>query len=480
MSDTRERLARLLDQAEDILAEYNPVKMSIRDTREPDQQRKEKLGRSIARVVRRRLSKQLERLYFQLRMAYPHRGMKAIGDVIDFDALFEDDPEEAQELIAMILQGAQGGMDLVKLQTRLQLDYGLTNAEAAAWARRYSYELIKDIDKTTRDVIRSAVTDFIKDPDYSMADLFDLLEPQFGRVRAERIAVTEVTRAYSQGQRMARETIKEQFPGVAIVDRWYTNNDDLVCPLCGPLDGEERKEGEVFYQPEDAYQDGYPPRHPNCRCWINTTTRIGKSLKYSDDQPRDEAGRWTDGGGGSGGIVAYSPRVQSIYGGIPEKIRELAPPPEVIEESLGTTRFQFGTIYIDADSSEKRTSVEFAHEYAHYIDYKNDLSSSPEFQKVISESVQRSLSIEEPEIPPSSGDKDFWKYQTYARTGATVTALTQGEKGWMGHSREYLQVGDRASREVFALGFEAYVNYDPSYFKAFPEMKSYFKQLAGE
>jgi len=270
--DNRAKMARLLDQAEDVVSAY--LKALPRDTKEPDYERKDKLGRSIARVVRRRLAKQLERLYFQLRMAYPQRGTKAIGDVIDFDALFEDDPEEAQELIAMILQGAQGGMDLVKLQTRLQLDYGLTNAEAATWARRYSYELIKDIDKTTRDVIRSAVTDFIKDPDYTMADLFDLLEPQFGRVRAERIAVTEVTRAYSQGQRMARETLKEQFPGVTVVDRWFTNNDDLVCPVCGPLDGEERENGEQFYQPEDAYQDGYPPRHPNCRCWINTTTRI--------------------------------------------------------------------------------------------------------------------------------------------------------------------------------------------------------------
>jgi hypothetical protein len=274
MTDTRARLAELLDRAEEILAEYNPVKMLSRDKREPERERKEKLSRMVARVVRRRLSKQLERLYFQLRMAYPQRGTKAIGDVIDFDALFEEDPEEAQELIAMILSGAQGGMDLVKLQTRLQLDYGLTNAEAASWARRYSYDLIKDLDKTTREIIKSAVTDFIKDPDYTMADLFDLLEPQFGRVRAERIAVTEVTRAYSQGQRMARETLKEQFPGVTIVDRWFTNNDDLVCPLCGPLDGEEREQGEVFYQPEDAYQDGYPPRHPNCRCWINTTTRL--------------------------------------------------------------------------------------------------------------------------------------------------------------------------------------------------------------
>ena len=274
---------------------------------------------------------------------------------------------------------------------------------------------------------------------------------------------------------------------------WQLGATEQHCSTCYRLNG-------VVATGEEWDESGYRPQSPpndklecggwKCDCSLVPTkrrrTRGGipdvstKSLKYSDDQPRDEAGRWTDGGGGSGGIVAYSPRVQSIYGGIPEKIRELAPPPEVIEESLGTTRFQFGTIYIDADSSEKRTSVEFAHEYAHYIDYKNDLSSSPEFQKVISESVQRSLSIEEPEIPPSSGDKDFWKYQTYARTGATVTALTQGEKGWMGHSREYLQVGDRASREVFALGFEAYVNYDPSYFKAFPEMKSYFKQLAGE
>ena len=62
--DNRAKMARLLDQAEDVVSAY--LKALPRDTKEPDYERKDKLGRSIARVVRRRLSKQLERLNFQL------------------------------------------------------------------------------------------------------------------------------------------------------------------------------------------------------------------------------------------------------------------------------------------------------------------------------------------------------------------------------------------------------------------------------
>jgi len=41
-----------------------------------------------------------------------------------------------------------------------------------------------------------------------------------------------------------------------------------------------------------------PPAHPNCRCWMNTSTQITKSIKYDPDQPRDEQGRWSEEGGG--------------------------------------------------------------------------------------------------------------------------------------------------------------------------------------
>jgi hypothetical protein len=74
-------------------------------------------------------------------------------------------------------------------------------------------------------------------------------------IRAEMIAVTEVTRAASQGeQAIARELARA---GIVMTPIWNTNQDDIVCPLCGPKNGKEIEDGQ------------FPPRHPRCRCWVS-------------------------------------------------------------------------------------------------------------------------------------------------------------------------------------------------------------------
>ena len=251
------------------------VKSLERDPREPDRAQKERLSRMITRVIAARFASQRERLRFQLSMHFPGRVAKAIQDPIDYDIVFGDGDEATQEIIAILLAGAQGGIQQTALETKLILNYGMVNVRTSKWARTYAYKLIKDLDAGSRQVVRSAITNFVNDPNYTMKDLIDVLEPEFSRGRAERIAVTEVTRAYSQGQQLAADTLREQWPGVKVIDRWYTNADDRVCPLCGHLDGAEVEHGEKFYDPEDdQYLDGYPPRHVNCRCWVNTTTRL--------------------------------------------------------------------------------------------------------------------------------------------------------------------------------------------------------------
>jgi SPP1 gp7 family putative phage head morphogenesis protein len=91
----------------------------------------------------------------------------------------------------------------------------------------------------------------------------------FGEERAWMIATTETTSAYARGQRMAGEALRKEYPDVDVVKQWFTNNDDLVCPICGPLDGEE-------IDMDDDFTTGIadPPAHPNCRCWISYRTRI--------------------------------------------------------------------------------------------------------------------------------------------------------------------------------------------------------------
>ena len=73
---------------------------------------------------------------------------------------------------------------------------------------------------------------------------------------------------------MAGEQLAKEYPDVKVKKQWFTNNDDLVCELCGPLNGKEVDIDEPFYPPEDDYQDGNPPRHVNCRCWTTQYTDI--------------------------------------------------------------------------------------------------------------------------------------------------------------------------------------------------------------
>jgi hypothetical protein len=97
----------------------------------------------------------------------------------------------------------------------------------------------------------------------------------FGEERALRVAVTETTRAYAEGEKLAGQQLKEEHPGVQVIKTWYTNADDLVCDICGPLDGAEALLDEDFISAGEAIDA--PPAHVNCRCWMSTSTRLVKN-----------------------------------------------------------------------------------------------------------------------------------------------------------------------------------------------------------
>ncbi len=97
----------------------------------------------------------------------------------------------------------------------------------------------------------------------------------FTEDRALKIATTEITRAYATSSQMAGEDLKKEFPDVRVIKTWFTNNDERVCEFCVPLDGKEVEIDEDFYEPDD-YSDGNPPRHVNCRCWMQETTALAE------------------------------------------------------------------------------------------------------------------------------------------------------------------------------------------------------------
>lgn len=244
------------------------MKGAQRDKREPRRKAKENLQLEIERAILRHFNAQKRAILERLQSA------KAVQP--DFSDLFEDwDGEIERNLIRLFLRGAYDGIGLVGEDIEFYTDYTEANARALEWARKYAGNLIKDIDKTSLDIVKNAVSTFIDTPGFTLGDLANLLP--FGEARAFTIAVTETTRAYSQGQQIARDEIMNRWPDVKVVGTWYTNVDDLVCELCGPLEGTEVEgDGEFYDSNDDDNLDGFPPLHPNCRCWVNWRTKINE------------------------------------------------------------------------------------------------------------------------------------------------------------------------------------------------------------
>jgi len=138
------------------------------------------------------------------------------------------------------------------------VDWDLVNKAAADWARQYGSTLVRDIERVTLNETQAAVADFYEQG-LTMGDLEARLERLYGAKRAEKIAVTEVTRAAVEGEREVVSELRQY--GISLAEFWATENDDLVCPVCGPLDGKKLGDGWT-------YEDG-PPAHPMCRCWVN-------------------------------------------------------------------------------------------------------------------------------------------------------------------------------------------------------------------
>ena len=139
-------------------------------------------------------------------------------------------------------------------------DWAQFNMIAADWGRAYSYNLVSGMQGTTRSALEKLLQKNV--PGYfeeglTSKELARRLEPQFGVVRSEMIAVTETTRAAVEGERAyVQELVKET--GKEMIPIWLTANDEIAeqCPICWPKHGKPITDGK------------FPPAHPRCRCGV--------------------------------------------------------------------------------------------------------------------------------------------------------------------------------------------------------------------
>ena len=258
-----------------------PDELKQRDKREPGRERKIMYEKKLARAINKRFRAQREKLEYTLRLWYPQRA-KADPPIED---IFTDEESEA-EILKILLLSYGHGVQLFEDEILIGLDYTLFNKEAAVWAKKHSTRLFNILDDVSRKNVRSAVSAFIETPGMNIGDVMEILAGQknspFGGARALRVAVTEITDAYAQAELDAGLQLQKEFSGVRVIKTWFTNNDSLVCPICGPLNGVSVEVGHPFIGGDDGEYEG-PPAHPSCRCWISTRTDIlGEKELQSD------------------------------------------------------------------------------------------------------------------------------------------------------------------------------------------------------
>ena len=132
------------------------------------------------------------------------------------------------------------------------------------------YLVDKEITDTTRRRLRRALIEWVEEP-----TTFPHLVQRFTQIvndpaRAEVIAATEVTRAFAEG------THRCYIQAGVRAMRWYTAQDERVCPICGPLHGTIVGINDMFSNALPASQQiaradlsfARPPAHSRCRCGI--------------------------------------------------------------------------------------------------------------------------------------------------------------------------------------------------------------------
>lgn len=191
-----------------------------------------------------------------------------------FDSGFwEDEDSEFWDDVAEIILGSyalgiDGGIALLPINAQQLADFDKITAGVSKFARDYRYNWIKGITDTTRKQTQNAIADWIASGS-PLSVLEATLEPIFGAARASRIATTEITRVFAEANHQAWEST-----GLVESMQFNTSEDDRVCEICEPHDGEHIGIGDI---------DSTPPLHVNCRCWLSPVVNENRFSEQLDE-----------------------------------------------------------------------------------------------------------------------------------------------------------------------------------------------------
>ena len=210
-------------------------------------------------VGRDELERKLARKLGSLQRAQMMRLLEHLGDppkIENVPAMFWD---EVGKELAVVLAPFLEEVYLTQakelmLSQPVGVAWDLVHQAAVDWARQYTFDLVRGINDISRRALQSAVSAYFE-RGQTIGELEQSISSLYGPVRASMIAQTEITRASVMGERSIVTELEKV--GIRMIPIFATSSDEKVCPICAPLDGKE------------VTEDLFPPRHVNCRCWLN-------------------------------------------------------------------------------------------------------------------------------------------------------------------------------------------------------------------
>lgn len=165
--------------------------------------------------------------------------------------------------LGIYMAGAQAGTEMLPTGLSVLVDWDLFNRNAIDWLDTYGINVLKGIHGTTERSVVKIINDWVRGGKH-LDVLKSQVTPYLGPERASRIATTEVTRMYAEGNIASWKA-----SGVVGKKRWRTAADERVCPICAPLHGMAVPVDENGFTTEQFGMGLYnPPAHVNCRCGL--------------------------------------------------------------------------------------------------------------------------------------------------------------------------------------------------------------------
>lgn len=208
----------------------------------------------------------------------PRAALTARMDALADAALGDIAPNLLRPSSLALAKGLDAGgkriiAEMKKLGLDLDAPFDVRNPQAVKWTAEQSATLVKRVNDQTRNVLRTILTEGMKDGKSYQKIAREIRErfkrdgtfsnkvpsPRHVRTRAELISVTEIGHAYEEGSRQVVERLNKT---VKMRKRWITVGDERVSDM------DIANSGMGWIKFPRVFNSGHsrPLSHPGCRC----------------------------------------------------------------------------------------------------------------------------------------------------------------------------------------------------------------------